>query len=365
MIDERDAIERAIQRFRPEPGIVDRVYDRLHRKQRTQRIEAAALALLLAAGVVGGAVAVSRSRNVPVEPAPPIVLPRMHNGSIDGFGFTNGVRELDADRLGAFVVKCSGSCTEIFDAGWSPDGSLLAFSTSCGGGCGSAGDPYHGVRLFDPASASDRLILPGDGIGPLAWSPDSTRIAYAIHGHMGATGWVWDKTWSLRSMNVDGSGQIELRSALQQGPDSISWSPDGSRIAYAAGGGVFVIGVDGSDATRIADGSNAAWSPDGRTIAYLDECEVRLTTPDGQHDLALVDLSAVRADAASCDGAVDLIWSPDTRELAAMVDRARSAPNVRSSRAVFVVQADVSGARLLAPWSRHFRIQGLTWKPIP
>ena len=147
MIDERGAIERAMQRFQPEPGIVDRVYDRRHRKRRAQRIQAMALGLLVAASVVGGAVAVSRSRNVPAQPSPSIApLPRMHNGSIDVFGIlTNGVRALDVNAspggIGAFVVKCSGSCTEIFDASWSPDGDRLAFSASCGGGCGDRWRP--------------------------------------------------------------------------------------------------------------------------------------------------------------------------------------------------------------------------------
>ena len=371
MIDERGAIERAMQRFQPEPGIVDRIYDRRHRKRRAQRIEAAALGLLLAAGVVGGAVAVSRSRSVPVQPPPSISpLPRMHNGSIDAFGIgSNGVRALDVRAfphgIGAFVVKCSGSCTEIFDASWSPDGNRIAFSASCGGGCGSAGDPYHGVRIAVPASGSDRLILAGDGIGPLAWSPDGTRIVYASHGHMEARGWIWDRTFSLWSIDVDGSDQVRLKSGITSGLDSLTWSPDGTRIAYAAGGSIYVVGVDGSDQKRIADGSNAAWSPDGRTIAYLVACEIRTITPGGEHDRSLVDLSAVRPDAASCDGAVDLLWSPDGRELAAMVDRDVYDPKVVSSRAVFVVEADGTRTRLLWPWNRNFSTSGIAWQPIP
>jgi Tol biopolymer transport system component len=367
MIDERAALERAAQRFQPEPGIVDRIYDRRHRRQRHQRIEAAALALVLAAGVIGGAVAVSRNRAVPAQPSPPtlVPLPRMHNGSIGVFGFTNGVRLFDAHGIGAFAVKCSGSCTEIFDASWSPDGSRLAFSASCGGGCGSAGDPYHGVRIAEPVSGSDRLILPGDGIGPLAWSPDGARIAYAIHGHLGTQGWVWDTTWSIRVMNVDGSQQVELASGpVDQIPDSVSWSPDGSRIAYGSGGRIFIVGLDGSGPTPVVDGSHAAWSRDGDTIAYLVGCDVRMTTPEGHHDRSLVELSVVRRDAASCDAAVDLTWSPDGRELAAMVDRDVFAPKVPSSRAVFVLHADGSHARLLSPWSRN-AISGLTWQPVP
>ena len=350
-----------------------RIHDRRHRKLQVHRIEATALGLLLAASVIGGAVAVSRSRGVPAQPPPSIAPhPRMHNGPIDGFGIgSNGVRALDGrtshDGIGDFVVKCGGECTEISDASWSPDGTRLAFSASCGGGCGSVGNPYHGVRIAVPASGSDRLVLAGDGIGPLAWSPDGRRIAYASHGHTEARRWIWENTYSLGTIDVDGSEQVELMSGITTGVGSVSWSPDGSRIAYSAGGSIYVVGIDGSGQTRIAHGSNAAWSPGGGMIAYLVGCDIRSTTPEGEHDRSLVDLSAVRPDAASCNGngAVDLQWSPDGRELAATVDRARTDLKVVASRAVFVVEADGTRTRLFWPWNRNFGASGITWQPIP
>jgi Tol biopolymer transport system component len=369
MMDERAAIERAIERFQPESGIVDRVYDRRRRKQRIRRIGTAGLALILTAALIAGVVTVSRSRSVPAGPRPPTFrpMPLLNNGAIDGFGITtDGVRVLDRDGLGAFVVKCSGSCTWIPSASWSPDGSHIAFSASCGGGCGSAGDPYHGVRIADPINGSDRLILPGDGIGPLAWSPDGSRMAYAIHGHTAADGWTWDNTWSLMVMNVDGSQEVAVTSGpiIDQVPDSISWSPDGTRIAYAAGGRIFVVGLDGAGPTPIAEGSHAAWSRDGDTIAYLVDCDVRATTPDGLHDRSIVDLATVGSDAATCDAAVDLAWSPDGTELAAMVDRNTLDPIVHADRAVFVIEADGGSTRLRVPWSRGL-YDGLAWRPIP
>ena len=59
MMDERAAIERAIERFQPESGIVDRVYDRRRRKQRIRRIGTAGLALILTAALIAGVVTVS------------------------------------------------------------------------------------------------------------------------------------------------------------------------------------------------------------------------------------------------------------------------------------------------------------------
>ena len=90
-----------------------------------------------------------------------------------------------------------------------------------------------------------------------------------------------------------------------------------------------------------------------------------MTTPEGEHDRSLVDLSAVRYDTASCDGAVDLLWSPDGKELAAVVDRDVTNVTVPSSRAVFIVEADGTRVRLLSAWNRKFDASGIAWQPIP
>lgn len=45
MIDERAELERAIRRFRPDPGIVERVLERRRRQQRNSRVAAAIVAV--------------------------------------------------------------------------------------------------------------------------------------------------------------------------------------------------------------------------------------------------------------------------------------------------------------------------------
>ena len=65
---------------------------------------------------------------------------------------------------------------------------------------------------------------------------------------------------NLWVMNADGSNAKALTSfPLAPGPDvfvdGFSWSPDGSRIAYAVSNDIHVVGADGSSDTNLTNGS--------------------------------------------------------------------------------------------------------------
>jgi hypothetical protein len=344
MIDERAELERAIRRFRPDPGIVERVLERRRRHQRNSRIAAAIVAVVIFAVTVGGAVTVLRPRTVPVH-EPPVGAIQMHNGPIHVFGWIHGIRAIGTDGIGAWVVRCGGSCTEIGGASWSPDGTRLAFAAECAGACATIGSQYHGIRILAPDG--DRLILPTEGVGPLAWSPDGTRIAFATDWDYSPESRTFAPKGGVWVMNADGSDVAEL--AHVTSPNSISWSPDGSRLVYAAHGEVFILGLDGSAPVPLVRGGGAAWSPDGHAIAYLSRCDVRTTTPEGFHDRSLVDLRSVQPETAGCRDGGALVWSPDGRKLAALAS------------GLFEMNADGSNARLV---SDHPNASGLTWQPV-
>jgi TolB protein len=95
-------------------------------------------------------------------------------------------------------------------------------------------------------------------------SPDGRFIAYRSEPNEYPEIWI---------MNADGSGQHRL--TIDGGFPT--WSPDGSMIAYAPGGGpsgrswIAVMNADGTGRRRLPHtdyGEYPSWSPDGKRIAF-------------------------------------------------------------------------------------------------
>jgi Tol biopolymer transport system component len=127
------------------------------------------------------------------------------------------------------------------------------------------------VRHF----SSDPLL----GEGGLAWSPDGSRIAFALgtlkhpnkHTHIST---------ALFVANADGSGQ-RMITPWALGAANPDWAPDGSRIAFNSEGGhspnIYAVRPDGSGLRRLLAGnhrggvgpaSSPTWSPDGTKIVF-------------------------------------------------------------------------------------------------
>jgi Tol biopolymer transport system component len=143
---------------------------------------------------------------------------------------------------------------------WSPDGSTLAFT-------GGEHDPNE-LWLVDADGANERLLVAdmgeaGHGIGPV-WSPIGDRIAYQRQccGHA--------ETDEVVLARVADGNQTVIEPPETDGPDgparwypwSVTWSPDGTTLLYAAwrvGGNetsdrVIAVPADTpSNATALAD----------------------------------------------------------------------------------------------------------------
>ena len=169
---------------------------------------------------------------------------------------------------------------------WSPDGAQIAFTRQGPAGQGSPTDVDVWVMNAD---GSGERNLTGDldgSSGGAEWSPDGTRIVFE-HG-----GDIW-------MMDVDGSGKRNLTpdAAMDAFPD---WSPDGKKLAFASYRQykpyeIYTMNLDGTGVinvtkTRYVNEAEPAWSPNGTRIAYRKDSvianggtttEIRTKNADG------------------------------------------------------------------------------------
>ncbi len=108
--------------------------------------------------------------------------------------------------------------------------------------------------------------------GYLAWSPDGKRFAFYSK---------YDDrmTWSIHTMNIDGTNRKRLTHAKNKWDSAPDWSPDGKKIVFAreykdAVGvwqyEIWIMNADGSEQKQIKPLSGGApyFMPDGRIVYH-------------------------------------------------------------------------------------------------
>ena len=215
------------------------------------------------------------------------------------------------------------------------------------------------------ADGSDPIQLTSSGgfEGFGLWSPDGSRIAFAAST-------VADGPGDVYVVNADGSALRPVTDTEDQDEVPSSWSPDGRRLLYTAPnedgefGTIHVINVDGTEDEVLVQDEDSAygdWSPDGSAIVYaaLDDerlIVVRLMGADGDNPRTISPSSLLAATEPS--------WSPDGRRIALFA--AYGDPNgddpVDWKYDVLVMNADGTGARKVddAEGNEHFPA---AWSP--
>jgi Tol biopolymer transport system component len=147
---------------------------------------------------------------------------------------------------------------------WSPDGQRIAFvwyqttappSSTTGGRIAIINTDGTGFRILTHSSLSD---------GSLTWSPDGSRIAFATFASLGGS---MQGYAVLAIMNADGSGVRTLENTMFVGTPDWSWS--GGRIYFSSNasgmGMIYSIRSDGRDQRRVTAMMAAGdGSPDSR-----------------------------------------------------------------------------------------------------
>ena len=195
--------------------------------------------------------------------------------------------------------------TEV-DPVWSPDGKQIAFKSNQSVYSSAPDATEQGLRLsiMNADGSNVRVLAPSvfllaseraslhSGSRPPVWSPDGKWIAFVGWGI--SEGEVEEQRHILYTVRPSGSGLTRIAETLKYGV--LAWSPDSSLLAFAApesegeevtSDALFTVRPDGSGLTKIAGGlsstsrvklegdhtlpveSQTVWSPDGAELRPL------------------------------------------------------------------------------------------------
>jgi Tol biopolymer transport system component len=152
------------------------------------------------------------------------------DGTRVAFDRDTAVFVVNAD--GSHPVNLTGSQTDVTFRvyGWSPDGRWIALVRDA-----STFFSNQEIDLLDPATGVLQNVTNDPGIyRAVSWSPDGTELAFAgKRNPLPISGGPED--WDIFSVNVDGTGLANLTTNTPDDYQEIAWSPDGSRFVFQIG----------------------------------------------------------------------------------------------------------------------------------
>ncbi len=198
---------------------------------------------------------------------------------------------------GTNLVNLTNSPQQDNYPSWSPDGTMIAFTTTR--------DVSHEIYVMN-ADGTNQVNLTNNTVfdSRPSWSPDGTKITFESER---------DGDYEIYVMNADGTNPVNLTNNPANENDP-SWSPDGMKIAFRSfrdgDDEIFVMNSDGANPVNLTNNTvndlDPSWSPDGTKIAFRSErdgnAEIYVMNADGTNQVNLTNNSANDYNPS---------WSPD------------------------------------------------------
>jgi Tol biopolymer transport system component len=249
--------------------------------------------------------------------------------------FGNALWVADAD--GSHALQITDGSYFVTPPTWAPDGSTLAYF--------AAQQDGFWLTVASAAGGALRQLTAVESSTRVAWSPDSTQIAFA-----GGT-YAHPEVDAIRVAD----GGVRAIAPTVFFATALAWSPDGARLAYTVNS-LWVVNADGTGATQLTQSydDTPVFSPDGRRIAYSSATsrswELFTIGVDGSSPVQLT---------ANDDYDQAPAWSPDGLQIAV----ARMDSNDQKGEIVSVA-ANGSGERVVLREPEHATIDdGPWWTP--
>ena len=207
--------------------------------------------------------------------------------------------------------------------------------------------PQGYISVLEPHYKKPKVVARGV---MAVWSPDGQKIAYCTPEPFAVVlkGTMQAVLGQMQLISADGSGKKQLTD-VPGGACPMDWSPDGKRIAFAAGSGehgflVLAPGGDrvGSVVSGVAgSGIVGQWSPDGSKMLFWKQTKdgkpsgsIWLAGSDGSEPRKLLDDDSPNA----C-----FSWGPDSHSILFSSDREH-----HGKHEIFRIKLDGSGLEKVA-----------------
>lgn len=224
---------------------------------------------------------------------------------------------------GGLVIKSTIEGTELgriadvnHVAGFSPDWSTFFgwVGTESSHFYGLIGTEYPTLVAWDVETrAQQSAIVTGTRwVQSVTWSPDGTRLATGSVDYTGATVVIWNVETgkALHSLNLAFGGS-EIRT-------HVAWSPDGNTLAVGTEGIILLDGETGQKIGALETGTveSLVWSPDSAVLAVGGKEDASLSVWDVHSGIQLHRYDGHLLNRWEWGSVLAVDWSPDTAMIA-------------------------------------------------